>query len=131
MIPSSRARILLADDHDAMRARAAQVLEPEYDVVASVADGQSTLDAEASLQPDVVVLDITMPRMNGLAVAATLQKRGSHAAVVFLTVHRDDEFVHAARAVGALGYVVKPKLASDLRAAVREAIAGRSFVSQR
>ena len=126
---STRPRVLLADDDEPMRARAAQVLVVDYDVVGSVADGQSTLDAASVLHPDVVVLDISMPHMSGLAVASRLRVGGSRAAIVFLTVHDDEEFVRAARAVGAMGYVVKPRLASDLAVAVRDALAGIPFVS--
>lgn len=126
---SPRPRVLLADDDEPMRARAARALVVDYDVVGSVADGQSTLDAANVLHPDVVVLDITMPHMSGLAVASRLRAGGSRAAIVFLTVHDDEEFVRAARAVGAMGYVVKPRLVSDLAAAVRAALAGIPFVS--
>ena len=70
-----------------------------------------------------------MPGMNGLEVARHLRTTGSTAAVVFLTVHDEEEFVDAAKAAGAIGYVVKPRLASDLMLAVREARAGRTFVS--
>lgn len=127
---SGRVRVLLADDHESMRERAAQVLGDEYDIVGSVADGPATLDATSALNPEVVVLDITMPGMSGLSVASSLRNSGSPVAIVFLTVHEDAEFVLAARAAGALGYVVKPSLASDLPVAVREALAGRAFVSR-
>ncbi len=125
-----RPRVLLADDHQPIRIRAAQVLARDYDIVGSVADGQATIDAAASLHPDVIVLDISMPPTSGFSVASRLRSGGSHAAIVFLTVLADEEFVSAARAAGGLGYVVKPKLASDLPVAVREALAGRSFVSR-
>jgi DNA-binding NarL/FixJ family response regulator len=81
------------------------------------------------LLPDVIVLDISMPGMTGLEVAASLREEGLTAAVVFLTVHDDEEFVIAARQAGGTGYVVKLRLASDLKLAVQEARAGRSFVS--
>jgi DNA-binding NarL/FixJ family response regulator len=75
------------------------------------------------------VLDISMPGMSGLEVAATLRQRGSTAALVFLTVHDDEDFVLAAREAGGTGYVVKRRLTFDLLSAVQEASAGRSFVS--
>jgi DNA-binding NarL/FixJ family response regulator len=78
----------------------------------------------------VIVLDISMPGMTGFQVAASLRKSGSTAAVVFLTVHDEEEFVLAAKAAGGIGYVVKSRLRTDLIAAVQEARAGRSFVSQ-
>jgi CheY-like chemotaxis protein len=114
-------RVLLVDDNEDMLARAAAVLRPGCAVVGTVKDGPAALRASAALRPDVIVLDISMPGMTGFEVAARLAKAGSTAALVFLTVHDDDEFMQAAKAVGGLGYVVKPKLASDLLFAVRDA----------
>ena len=85
--------------------------------------------AAATLQPDVIVLDISMPGMSGLEVAARLRSAESRAAIVFLTVHNDFEVVDAALAAGASGYVIKSRLASDLVLAVRAARARRTFVS--
>jgi DNA-binding NarL/FixJ family response regulator len=92
-------------------------------------DGFTALEAARTLKPDVIVLDISMPGMNGLEVASRLREAGSTAAVVFLTVHNDEDFILAAKAAGAIGYVVKPRLFSDLTVAVQEARAGRPFVS--
>jgi DNA-binding NarL/FixJ family response regulator len=75
------------------------------------------------------VLDISMPGMSGIELAIRLRKAGSTAAFVFLTVHDDEELIHAAREAGGLGYVVKPRLGVDLLYAVQEARAGRLFVS--
>jgi DNA-binding NarL/FixJ family response regulator len=122
-------RVLLVDDNAAVLARAAAMLSPACTVVAKVTDGAAALAAADALHPDVIVLDISMPGMTGFEVAARLRQSGSTAALVFLTVHGDEEFVIAARAAGVIGYVVKPKLASDLLPAIREACAGRSFVS--
>ena len=122
-------RVLLVDDNDAMIARAAAALTPRCVVVGTAHSGAEALDAVGTLRPDVVVLDISMPGMTGLEVASTLRHQGSTAAVVFLTVHADEDFLHAAREAGGTGYVVKRRLASDLIVAVQEARAGRSFVS--
>jgi DNA-binding NarL/FixJ family response regulator len=122
-------RVLLVDDNESMLGRVARVLKPSCTVVGTARDGPSALEAAATLQPDVIVLDISMPGMTGFEVASRLRASGSHAKVVFLTVHEDEELVDAANAAGALGYVVKPKLASDLAVAVREAQAHRRFVS--
>ena len=119
----------MVDDNEAMLARAAAVLKRGCLVVGAVKDGPMALEAAQSLQPDVIVLDISMPGMSGLDVALSLRKAASTAAVVFLTVHDEEEFVEAARAAGGLGYVVKPRIAADLMVAVREAVAGRPFVS--
>ena len=126
---SERPRVLLVDDNDAILARARAVLAPACVVVGTAKDGPSALRAAEALRPDVIVLDISMPHMTGFEVAAALRHSGSTAALVFLTVHADEDFVVAARAVGAIGYVVKPRLVSDLMHAVAEAHAGRGFVS--
>jgi DNA-binding NarL/FixJ family response regulator len=126
---SKIARVLLVDDNEAMLARAATVLATGCEVVGSVTDGQAALAAAEVLDPDVIVLDISMPGMSGLEVAARLRRSGSRAELVFLTVHDEEEFVLAAKAAGGKGYVVKGRLVSDLLAAVREVQAGGSFVS--
>jgi DNA-binding NarL/FixJ family response regulator len=97
--------------------------------VGTVTDGQAALEAAGALKPEVIVLDISMSGMTGFEVAARLREAGSTAAVVFLTVHDDEEFMVAAKEVGGIGYVVKPRLASDLMFAVQEARAGRPFIS--
>jgi DNA-binding NarL/FixJ family response regulator len=104
-------------------------LEPDCDVVAAAADGPALLDSAAAMDPDVLVLDVSLPGMCGIEVASRLKASGARARVVFLTVHADPDYVAAALAAGALGYVVKVRMASDLRAAIREAMAGRQFVS--
>jgi DNA-binding NarL/FixJ family response regulator len=121
--------VLIVDDNEAMRDRAAAVLKPACAVIGRVSDGPSALEAAERLHPDVIVLDISMPGMTGLEVATRLRGAGSTAAVVFLTIHNEAELVQAADAAGGLGYVFKPQLASDLVTAVREARAGRKFVS--
>jgi DNA-binding NarL/FixJ family response regulator len=126
---SSEPRVLLVDDNDAMLARAASALTPGCLVVGAAKEGQAALEAAGALHPDVIVLDISMPGMTGLEIACHLRRAGSTAALVFLTVHDEDEIVSAARAAGGIGYVVKSRLASDLRFAVEEAVAGRQFVS--
>ena len=122
-------RILVAEDHAAMREKVVVTLESEYWVVGAVSNGQEMLDAESAIKPDAVVLDISMPTMNGIEAAFLLRQRASTARVIFLTVHEEPAFLKAALAAGALGYVIKARLASDLRPAVREAMAGRRFVS--
>ena len=122
-------RVLVADDNDAMLTRVAAILTPACSVVGAVTDGRAALEAVQTLNPDVIVLDISMPGMSGFEVAARLRTEGSGAAVVFLTVHDEEELVSAARQSGGMGYVVKPRIGSDLLTAVKEAHAGRSFIS--
>jgi DNA-binding NarL/FixJ family response regulator len=126
-----RPRVLLVDDNDAMLNRARSVLCSTCHVVGTARDGIAALEAAAALRPDVIVLDISMPGMNGLEVASVLRGSGSTAAVIFLTVHEEEEFMAVARAVGGLGYVIKPRLSTDLAIAVREVHAGRPFESPR
>jgi DNA-binding NarL/FixJ family response regulator len=123
-------RVLLVDDNQAMLARAASVLTADCLVVGQADDGASALAQASALRPDVIVLDISMPGMSGLEVAARLGQAGSTAAIVFLTVHEDAELVEAAQAAGGIGFVVKRRLASDLAHAIREARARRPFVSR-
>jgi DNA-binding NarL/FixJ family response regulator len=128
---SKPARVLLVDDNEAMLARVAKVLTPGCVVVGKAKDGPTALDAALALQPDVIVLDISMPGMSGLEIASCLREAGSTAVVVFLTVHDEEDIVAAAKAAGGIGYVIKPRLVSDLMIAVGEALAGRPFVSRR
>ena len=125
----SPTRVLLVDDSEAMLARAAAALAEECEIVGALTDGLAALAAAKSLQPDVVVLDISMPGTSGFQIASRLSKAGVTAAIVFLTVHDGEEFVLTAKLSSAIGYVVKTRLVSDLPVAVREARAGRSFVS--
>jgi DNA-binding NarL/FixJ family response regulator len=125
----ARARILLADDHKEIRDRAVRLLEPEFDVVGTVADGCELLKAWWQMKPDVVVIDISMPQMGGIEAAIQLRESGSQARIVFLTVNEDADFVRAALRTGALGYVVKSRMATDLCAAINGAIEGHLFVS--
>ena len=124
-----RVRVLLVDDNEAILQRAAAVLRSSCTVVGAVTDGRAALEAAETLQPEVIVLDISMSGMSGFETAALLREAGSTAAVVFLTVQRGEDFVRAAKAAGGIGYVVKPRLASDLKVAVHEAHAGRPFIS--
>jgi DNA-binding NarL/FixJ family response regulator len=125
----SPTRVLLVDDSEAILARAAAALTEECEIVGAVTDGLAALAAAKSLQPDVVVLDISMPGISGFEVASRLSKAGVTAAIVFLTVQDGEEFVLTAKLSSAIGYVVKTRLVSDLPVAVREARAGRPFVS--
>lgn len=126
---SSQTRILLADDHAPIIERVKLLLEPGFDVVGSVNNGADLVLEAARLQPDLIVLDISMPGMTGIQAAQELREAGSKAKLVFLTIHERVEFVRACLAEGALGYVVKSRLAVDLLPAIHEALAGRRFIS--
>lgn len=121
-----RARIVVADDHANMLERVSRVLETEYEVVAAVPDGVTAVDAVDRLMPDLAIFDISMPGLTGLEAAVKLADMGRRARVIFLTVHEDQEFVDAARSAGALGYVLKRNILTDLLPAVRRALTGRT-----
>ncbi len=125
----SKIDVLLADDHRDVLDAVARLLVCEFNVVGTVSDGKALLCAAERLMPDVVVVDISMPILNGIDAVRRLRESGSPAQVVFLTVHESSEYVAAARATGALGYVVKPRLATDLSVAIQEVHAGRLYVS--
>jgi len=122
----ARARIVVADDHANMLERVSRVLETDYDVVAAVPDGLTAVDAVDRLNPDLAIFDISMPGLTGLEAAMKLAGLGRNARVIFLTVHEDQEFVDAARSAGALGYVLKRNILTDLLPAVRRALTGRT-----
>ena len=124
-------RVLLVDDNPEILAFAREALTPACVIVGAVTNGQSALTAASTFQPDVIVLDISMPGLSGFEVATTLRAQESTATIVFLTIHDDAQFVDAAMQSGGTGFVVKPRLATDLLHAVQEARAGRSFVSPR
>ena len=124
-----RPRVLLADDHLAMRALTADVLGGECFIVGAVGDGRELLTEAERLHPDVIVLDITMPRLDGIEAARQLRRAHRSVRLVFLTVHEDADFARAALDAGGLGYVVKARLASDLLPAIRAALADRCFIS--
>ena len=124
-----RIRVLLADDHQVVLVAAARVLAREFDDVGAVSDGQTALDETERLQPDVLVSDISMPGMSGIEAARQLTGAKSDVKVVILTVHEDSDYVRESLTAGALGYVVKSMMASDLVDAVKAAFDDRSFVS--
>ena len=121
--------VLLADDHEEFLAAVVRHLEPHVEVVSTVDNGMALLEEAVRLQPDVIVLDISMPVLNGFETARKLREIGSRARIVFLTVQADPDYVCVALRTGAVGYVLKSELASDLLPCLREALVGRSFVS--
>ena len=124
-----RTRLIIADDHKLLLDTVAALLAPEFDIVGTAHDGKALLETVARLDPDVVVLDISMPIFDGLEVARRLKQGGARAKVVFLTAHDDEDFVREALSAGAAGYVVKTSMVGDLTHAIREALAGRIFIS--
>jgi DNA-binding NarL/FixJ family response regulator len=126
---NGRPRILVADDHRAMLDMLVRLLSRDFEVVAAVTDGWSAVTEATQLEPDLLVLDIAMPGLNGIAAAARLKEHGSHAKVVFVTNLRDPEFVQESLGLGEVGFVVKDRLVADLLPAIRRVLAGEAFVS--
>jgi DNA-binding NarL/FixJ family response regulator len=124
-----RPRVLVADDHPMVLDRVLSLLKSNFEVVGTVGNGRDLLSEAERLQPDVIVLDITMPVLNGIEAAHKLHEAGSAARLVFLTVHPQSEFVAACFAEGGLGYVTKSRLGMDLIAAISEALSGHYFIS--
>ncbi len=116
-------RVVVADDHHLVRQGIRALLDRSEDieVVGEADDGQTALDLVASLQPDVIVLDVTMPAVNGIQAAETLRHRGEDTAVVMLTMHADAALFRRAVAAGVRGYVLKESIADDLLLAIRTA----------
>jgi DNA-binding NarL/FixJ family response regulator len=126
----SKIRVLLADDHETVLARIRSLLCKDFEVVGTADNGRDAVAEVRRLDPDVLVIDISMPVMDGLQAASQLHRRSCRTKVVFLTVHEDRDYVDAALAVGASGYVTKSHVTSDLVPAIREAIDGHTYVSK-
>ena len=121
------ARILVADDHEAVRNKIVHLLEQQFDVLGAMSDGPSFLKAVDRLKPDLCVLDISMPNMSGIDVAQQIKQCDSQIKIVFVTLHDDLDFRAAALATGAEGYVTKAKMGGELLFAVKEILAGGRF----
>jgi DNA-binding NarL/FixJ family response regulator len=124
-----RARVLLADDTPQVLEVVTRILTPIFEIIDAVGDGKDLFDSAMKLQPDVIVCDISMPVLNGIEAANKLKVSGCRSRIVFLTVHSDPDFVRVCLHSGALGYVVKSRIATELVTAIQEALAGRTFVS--
>lgn len=122
-------RVLIAEDHPAMRARLASFLESEFDIVANVTSGLAAVEAAGKFIPDVFILDVSMPILDGPDVARRLKAQGCDAKIVFLSVSRDADQVATCFAAGGDAYVSKMSMATDLIYAITEVLAGRKFVS--
>jgi DNA-binding NarL/FixJ family response regulator len=123
-------RVVLADDLPPVLSTVTKLLEGSFEIVGKASDGMGALEAVLTLDPDVAVLDISMPGMSGIEVARELRNRGTRAKIVFLTVLEDPDILAVCVAAGGLGYVVKVLMETDLIAAMNEALEGREFVSR-
>ncbi len=124
-----RPRVLLADDHALLLGAFEKLLSGEYDIVGQVSDGRALVDAADRLKPDLIVLDISMPFLNGLEAARQIKQKNRGAKLVFLTMNEDTDLAAEAFKAGASGYLLKRSAASELLTALREVLQGRSYVT--
>jgi len=122
-------RVLVADDLPEVLEQVRELLRDHCEVVGTVANGQQALSATMTLNPDILILDISMPILNGFEVAGALRESNCTAKVVFYTMHEDRDFVDAAFSCGASGYVLKSRASTDLLPAVQSALQHRTFTS--
>lgn len=123
-------RILLADDHVTVRHGLKLLIDsqPDMNVVSEVSDGEAAIRGALELKPDVVVMDISMPGMNGLAATKKLKQQQPSAAIITLTRHSDDAYLQELLRAGALGYVLKQSAPAELLQAIRAAAAGKAYL---
>jgi len=124
-----RPRVLIADDHAILLDAFRRLLEPQYDVVGTVTDGQALVQAAGALQPEIILADISMPHLNGLDAAEQLRVELPDAKLVFLTVSEDPQVAAEAIRRGASGYVLKKSAAAELFEALRQVLQGRTYVT--
>ena len=124
-----KTKVLLADDHALLVEAALAILKPHYDIVGVATDGAMLVSEALRLLPEVIVSDITLPIFNGIEAIHRLRLSNSQTKVVFLTVHAEEEFLAACMAEGALGYVLKSRMKSQLISAIEAAVEGKCYVS--
>ena len=122
-------RVLLADDNQDMLSDLRDELGAEFEIAGTTDNGEEAVRQVLRLDPDVLVLDLNMPVMNGLQVASLLREKHPRTKILFLTIHEEPEYISAAFSAGARGYVTKRHMASDLALAIREVFDGRNFLS--
>jgi DNA-binding NarL/FixJ family response regulator len=121
--------IILADDHAVVREGLVKILQPSFEVLAAVEDGRQLLDAARSLNPDAIVLDLSMPALNGVEAIRQLRRERVRSRVVVLTMHSDVAYATEAFEAGASGYVLKHSAAAELVKGIHEVLDGRVFIS--
>ncbi len=125
----TRPRILIADDHVMLLDAFKALLEPDCEVVGTVTDGRMLLEEFSRLHPDVVLLDIAMPLLNGLDAGRQLQAQQRSVKLIYLTMNPDPDLAGEALRLGASGYVLKSSAAQELKQAIQEALRGRSYIT--
>jgi len=126
---SRRPRVLIADDHTFVAEACVKLLEPEFEVVGVVGDGQALLEKAPDLKPDIIVLDVGMPLLNGLEAGKRIKSLVRTVKIVYLTMNTDLGIAAEAFRLGASGYLLKTSAASELASAIREVLKGKLYVS--
>ena len=126
---NAKSTVLIADDYPAVAQKVSDLLSSHCEIVGTVNDGLSVVEAAKRLQPKVIIMDIAMPFMSGIQAAREIRKAGVNSKIVFLTAHADADYVTSAFESGAAGYVLKLRMNTDLVVAVREVLSGRVFSS--
>jgi DNA-binding NarL/FixJ family response regulator len=124
-----RSTVLLADDHAIVVEGLRRVLEPEFDVIGVAADGRSLVTAAATLKPDVAIIDVSMPMLNGIEAARQIRKTDNHAKFVFLSMHPDVVYVSEALQAGGSAYVLKNSAGTEIPVAIKEVLRGGIYLS--
>jgi len=122
-------RLLIADDHTLVLEGLRKILEAECELVGTVEDGRALMEAARQLNPDLILLDISMPLLNGIEAARQIRKSNPDAKLIFVTMHGDPDYVREAMRTGASGYVLKRSAASELVTAIREVLKGKTYVT--
>jgi len=125
----TRPRILLADDHLMLLEAFKALLEPAFEIVGTVTDGRTLLEEFARLNPDVVLLDIAMPLLNGLDAGRQIKAQRRSVKLIYLTMNPDPDLASEALRLGASGYVLKSSAVEELKQAIEEALRGRSYIT--
>ena len=125
----ARIQVLLADDHALLLGAFERLLSSEFDVVGQVSDGREAVAAAERLKPDVVVMDMSMPLLNGLDAARQIKRKLPDVKIVFVTMNEDSDLAAEAFRSGASGYLLKRSAASELSTAIREVVQGRSYLT--
>lgn len=127
---AARLRVIIADDNPAMLEAVKHMLRNDYDVVAALEQARAVIAEVPKLKPDVVVLDISMPEMNGFEITRQLRSDLCRSKIIFLTVHEELDFIRAAFDAGASGYVFKSRMNADLRTAINTVLSDKVFIPE-
>lgn len=124
-----RARILLADDHSFILAGIRSLLEAHYDLVGQVSDGRALVETAARLRPDLIILDVAMPKLNGIDAARQIKQVWPQSKLLFLSMHASPVYLREALNAGGSGYVLKSSAVEELRTAIQKVLKGQTYVA--